>query len=246
MLDKLERLSAASDFVVYRWLTYGKRIEGTYNRLADIRMQGIRYGEGKVWFFEAAPVLTYSGGMCRLLLRNKNIYSILSGDAAGLLSCTIPEDNTVNYTAATHTASEEVTDDSPRHRLELVRSLVTNPYLPVCNIVVPTLYRLTRRLESLNLRVTPELCAALGIDTSADQNELRDALTRSIDSIAMRTTSGFIVPAEIVYSGGTVVCDSTMVSRKSTTSIFGIPGPIFDAVCTARSWCVDTGKETQC
>ena len=246
MLDKLTRLSAAADFVVYRWLTYGKRIESTYNRLADVRIQGVRYGNNKVWLFEAAPILTYSGGMCRLLLRNQNVYSILTGEAAGLLTCNIPEDDGVEYAVAVHTTSEQITNESPRHKLELVKSLVTSPYLPVCNVITPTMYRLTRHPESLRLRATTELCTLLGLGAHPAPEELTAAFIESIDSLASRTSSGYIVPADMVYAGGTVVCDSTVVSRKSTNAIFGMPGAMFDAVCAARSWAIATGKETPC
>lgn len=243
MLDKIERLSAASDFVIYRWLTYGKRIENTYNRLADVRMQGMRYGDGKVWFFEAAPIPVYSGGMCRLCMRNHDVYSALTGEAAGLLVSSIPENTDASYAAALHIADEEIDENSPRHKLELIRTLATSPYLPVSSIVTPMLYRLTRNPDRLHLRSSAELLALLGLDQGAHPEVIAEAFLQNIESIGMRTGSGFVVPADFVVSGGTVVCDSTMVSRKSVSSIFGIPGRLFDAVQQARGWNIRTGHK---
>lgn len=243
MLDKIERLSAASDFVIYRWLTYGKRIENTYNRLADVRMQGMRYGNGKVCFFEAAPIHTQSGGMCRFLLRNDSVYNALTGADAGLLVSSIPENAAAEYAAAAHVSCERITEDTPKHKLELIRTLATSPYLPVSSIVTPTLYRLTRNLERLHVRSTPELLALLGLDPGTHPDVVMEAFVHNIDSIAMRTSSGFVVPADMATSGGTVVCDSTMVSRKSVSSIFGMPGKLFDNIQIAKGWHVNTCSE---
>lgn len=249
MLDKIERLSAADDFVVYRWITYGKRIENTYNRLADVRLQGIRYGNGQVWLFEAAPILTYSRGTCCLIMRTDGIYSILSGESAGLLVSSIPEEGSVPYTPAVHMTSEQITDSSPKHKLELVRTLATSPYIPVSNVVVPNLCRLTRNLDRIRVRMTAELATLLGVSAAASQDEITEALRSKIDTIAARTNSGYVIPADIIYAGGTVVCDSSMVSRKAVSSIFGMPGCLFDRACMVRSWNIKTNnrnEEQQC
>lgn len=240
MLDKIERLARADDFVIYRWITHGKRIENQYYRLADVRLQGIRYGAGKVSLFEAAAIPIASGPPNRLLLRSSGIFSILDGDHAGLLSTEVPEG--ASFAVAQHTGVEEITQSSPRHKLELVRTLVTSPYLPVCTIVLPNMYRLTRNPARLRLHVTQDLLDAWSLPQGCSSADIDRAFQQYLDTCASNTGSGYIVPADMVHSGGTIVCDSMLVSRNSTSSIFGLPGATFDAVCAAKLYQI-LGKE---
>lgn len=252
-LQKLTRLTQAQDIAIYRYSSLGPKKLNRYFFLSDVRLNVVRYGNGRVTLIEAAPVLLTVGGAPTVVFSSSNVSVIVEGARKGINilgtsvregeSC-IPAHNVSSVCLTLEDLGQDAEAESDVKELnerqsfmDKVCDMARTPSIPVSRLMIPEYARLCRSLDHVKPMVNSDLKSLLG----CTNRESYDAITRAFRNQASKLgfeqePGSFVLPFSYVASGGVVVADDSMISRRSLYNLFSMPGAAFDIQTSNLEW----------
>ena len=237
--EKLERLRNTRDLVLYKWTNSGKKTAGCY-QLSSMRLNVLTCLKGRVIFNIAAPVLYYYRALPVVSFRDSRLLTVLSGQRAGTLVVDMKRHEDETVTPVRGIGSWEITENSPETLKRRVVSMAREPCLPVCKILVPEFWRLSRKPEYIVPVFNRGLNEALGLKGNETEEEMKRIFIDSLNDIGVYTEKGYLIPFEYVAYGGSVVHAAAGITRSSGP-VMSIPGKVFRRECYKKHWKLRTG-----
>lgn len=229
MMNKLQRLKRAQPNILMRYACLSKLLPAGVFRLADIRLQILQYGNGRVKLYEAAPIVQAgTNGVPVIKYATDNVFKIIQGTNSGILIQGLPKEQEEGsvYVPAPHTGQYDVLSQSSRNHIELAAQLAHTPYIPVCDILEPTYIRLARTKSSLRPRIDTQMLQLIGRQPD-----------KILDSICTDMPCGSVAaPFQSIYSGGMCAAHAAMVDRKAVHNLFGMSKQVFMLRLAAKNW----------
>lgn len=194
-----------------------KPVRKGYFRLYDVRLQGLRYGKGRAWFFSAALFLDER----KPAIAVKDVFQIAEGGSRGVLLHTDRKE--AGLVAAQKVGCIEITEKNLSSFDRRVRALATTPYIPTSILVTPSILRFI---------TDPVTCAISYPDflLSVKETMSKEA---ALSLLGTYVDGAWLLPQEYVLLGGMLVVPSLGIQRRAGGAVYGMPGLLFDILCPA-------------
>lgn len=243
---KLETLMNQPGLTLYRWIPGRSRMANEFIPLSEMRLVSVSCARrGELWYSMAAPVLYLDKGFPKVMMADSDVYTILEGKRPGVnvFSRLLRKGEKAKQT--TRCCSGMVTDRDvgPKHVQNMVMSLDERVPTPVCRIVVPDMFRISKDPVRLKPRITQELLTVIGSRPSDSPDEVRRKFLQALPLLGADTGDGWVVPADYVVAGGCVVVGSRGISARAGSVVHAVATDLFRMDVLQRSWSVCTGAD---
>lgn len=242
--QKLGRLRAENGLALYKWTCGKTRIADGYILLSDLRFNVLVGDKGRVTYSVAAPVLYMDRGLPVISFRDHDVLTITDGPRKGINVLGQFLQDGEKAVQAKFCTTREITDEKQPSWLEdKIMSMGGSPVYPVSKIVVPELFRISRKPETLRLIWSKELIAAIGGKDNDTITELRRKFVDNKEAVGAKTDSGYVISYDHVASGGCCVVASRGITLRSGSIVHMMPLGALRVELKQRRWIINTGEQ---
>ena len=224
---KLKNLRRLDNLALYRWTAGRQRIAGEYIPLSALRLNSLVCDGGRVRYSSAAPVLYLERGRPFIRLMDHDVVSPVNGPRKGTnMPARFIRDGE-EAVEARYVTCVEMNDSVAGWRADRVMSMGNSPVVPICGIVKPRFYRITRTPSTLKPMYSNQALKVLGMSRGVSVEEFRAAFAENIHLFGMSTDDGFVVPHEYIASGGCLVAAAAGISARAGSLVHELPMSLF-------------------
>ena len=246
LTQKLQNLQRSEPVVLYRWTAGRKRIAGDYVLLSNMRLNALICNHGTVRLALAAPVLTMSMHRPRVVFKDSDVLTITEGTRMGIniTGGSLRDDEKAMETPY---CFNKVIDSDKQSKLvtDKIMSLGCSPYYPVSRVLVPEMFRITRRPETLKPVFNADMMRVIKGPRKDTMEDLLRKFHSHLDMFGTFTDDGYIIPYEYVATGGCVICAAKGIAVKTGSAVHSIPWCLFNEEMIRLGWSIETGKEKE-
>lgn len=236
LTTKLRNLRRHDNLVLYRWTAGRQRIADVLIPLTALRFNSIVCDGGRVSYSSAAPVLFMEHGRPTIRLMDHDVVCPVEGRRSGtnLPARFLREGE--DAVEARYVTLTEMTDKITGWRADRVVSMGGSPVVPICGIVKPRFYRITRQPSTLKPLYSTQALKVLGMSRGVPMDEFRKAFAENINLFGLPTGDGFIVPHEYIASGGCLVAAASGITARAGSVVHELPLTLFAAEIDNLHW----------
>ena len=234
-LQKLQSIKKSQPQVIFGYRYFHSKI-ANYVSLTNLRLEILQVNEGKVLYTLAAPVLEIRHGKSYVDFHDKGLVLPTEGDRAGILlrACYLKEGEPATLAPACLTV--EVNEDTDSKYLQRAVELYGKPAYPGTDMRLPQFFRCTKNPYRLRLNFEPALLSALGLEAGVSAQVLKKTFRENIETVAVPTDGGWVVPFDWVYAGGMVVASAENLGKKMPKIYYTRSVTFFNNFIKANNW----------
>lgn len=243
--EKIRRLHEVGDIALYRWSAGKYRIAKDYVLLSMLRLDVLSCTKDYIMFSSCAPCLFMFNGKPQIQLWDHDILSVNGGQRNGMniTSAMLRDDETA--VEARHCKSIEVDEEHcPKWLENKVMSMGLSPMYPVSRIIMPELFRVSRKTSALKPQITNELKRTLGCAPTASVEEITKRFQEQLPMFGEKTDEGWVVAHDHIATGGCLVAAAKGITAGSSM-VHQMPLTMFRMEVSSRHWQITTRKEKQ-
>lgn len=244
--DKVKELGRHDDIVLYRWVAGQRRIAGDYIMLSDLRLAVVTSHNGTVTFSAAAPIVYMEKNRTMIQFRDSGVLNVTTGDRAGIN--VLPkfikrgEDAVEARYCVSMTLSEQQ-QQVPKWVERQVLHMSTAPAFPVARIVVPELFRISKKPDSLKPIFNSAFLHAVGATRADTTEDILQKFRNSLGKFGYYTDEGYVISNDYIATGGCCVCSSNGITKNSGSAVHMMTRRAFEAELSRKHWVIN-GKES--
>ena len=238
--EKLRHLHEVGDIVLYRWSTGRFRIAKDYTVLSSLRMEVLTCTKDHILFSSCAPCLFIPNGRPQVRLWDHDILSITDGPRQGMnITASMLKDGEMAVEAR-HCTNLEVDEYHCEKWLEKkVMSMGLCPVYPVSRIIMPELFRISKKINVLKPQITNELKRTLGCAMDASVDEINKKFQDNLKLFGHEADDGWVVSNDHIATGGCLVALVKGIA-SGVSMVHKMPLTMFQMEVANRHWQIRT------
>lgn len=214
-----------------------------YITLSMLRLDVLTCTKDHIIYSSAAPCLVMPYGRPAINFRDRDILTVTGGKRNGMnISPGMLQDGESATEARYCTALEVTEDHCPKWLERKVLSMGMSPVYPVSRILVPEMFRISRKTCVLKPQITNEMKRAIG----CSMNDSLDTITRKFQEnlhlFGEETDEGWVVAFDHIATGGCCVAAARGIGAGAST-VQQMPLVMFQAEVESKHWQISTAKE---
>jgi hypothetical protein len=243
--DKIRRLKRQQDLVLYKWVSGQRRIAENFILLSDLRLNVLTCDGGRVVFSSAAPVMFMERNHPVIQFRDADVLTIMTGPRRGINVNSgflkQGEDAAVARFCEHREIFEE--DRVPKWLEDKIMSMGHSPVYPVSKIVMPELFRISRKPDTLKPVFNSAFIKEIGGEKGDSLQTLLDKFHSNLDKFGYYTEDGFVISNDLIASGGCCVCASRGITTRSGSVVHMLTKQQFVAEISRKHWHITTTEK---
>ena len=241
--EKIRRLHELGDVALYRWSTGRARIAKDYLMLSALRLEVLTCTKEYILFSSCAPCLFIQNGRPQVKLWDRDILNIVDGPRKGMnITPSMLKDDEMAVEAR-HCTNLEVDEYHCEKWLERkIMSMGLCPVIPVSRIIMPELFRISKKINVLKPQITNELKRTLGCAMNASVDEINQKFQDNLKMFGEEADDGWIVSNDHIASGGCLVASAKGITGSSS-SVHKMPLTMFQIDAANKNWLIRTTRE---
>ena len=241
--EKLNNLGRIDNLVWFRWTAKRARIARNYILLSDIRLNSLTCHEGEIVYSSAAPIMYMKRGQSIIQFRDSDVLTLTSGRRAGInISCSHLQEGETGV-EATHCEHRRVVgEDCPKWLENKILSMGNGFKYPYADFVMPSLFRMTRDVETLKPNFNAEVLEQIGGKADEGLESLKEKFTANQAVLGTYTDEGFVIPNEYINSGGVCVVAAKGIASNVGSIVHQLALRSFIEAIRERGWSITTAN----
>lgn len=235
VLEKFESLKQQEGVAIFGYRYYHSKL-ADYVSLANLRLELLQIGKGKVLYTLAAPVMEVSRGSCSIKYDDCDLVVPQNSDRAGIVIRNRYLRDGEDAAPVANCGTWELTEDSDERLLYRAADMAGKPAYPGTDMREPPYYRCSKNPSRIRLNYNADLLAALGLAPTVRAQELKEAFLNKLSQVASPTDEGWVVPFNWVYAGGMVVVPANDMGKKCPKVLYRRSTDFVRNFAAAKGW----------
>lgn len=234
---KLTRLQCNEDLALYKWSAGKGRIADDYILLSNLRLNTLICDGGRVLLSIAAPVLFMEHGRPVIRFLDSDVLTVFDGSRRNINIVTRMLQDGEQAAPAQYCDNRELKDDrQPKWIESKVLSMGCSSPYPVSKFLVPEIFRISRRPETLRPIFDRTVMKVIGGEREDSVSTLMDKFQKRLLAFGCETTEGYVISNDYIAAGGCCVVASKGISQRSGSYVHSMPLSLFKDEINRRGW----------
>lgn len=245
LYDKLQRLKRMQDLALFKWVCGSKRVAHNFILLSDLRLNTLTCHDGRVVFSSAAPILFMERNRPVIQFRDSDVMTVLNGPRKGINILSRFLQPGEEAAACRYCEWREVVDSSycPKWLEEKIMSIGNSPTYPVSKIIMPELFRISKKPETLKPIFTSSFIDEIGGSRSDSMQQLLQKFYENLELFGYHTDEGYVISNDYIATGGCCVAASKGINARTGSSVHMMTIRAFTADIGRRHWSIQMAKQ---
>lgn len=241
ILEKFNSLKEGPEKVIFGYRYIRQKVED-FVSISNLRLEILQVKDGKVMLSSAVPVLDINYGKGSIAFCDKDVCFITSGPKANIILRNKHLKPDEEASPVSYCYNMLLNENSQISYLKKAVTMANAPAYPGLDMREPEVYRCSKNPERFRLNWTKGLSEALGIGNNKvkDNETLKKLFLEKLDSLAIKTEEGYVVPFNWIYAGGMIIADAKNMGKYQPSVYYKRSVDFLRNWAAARNWSITT------